>query len=151
LITDDPRRVLARRPLGVRLIVSYKAIKAFVELVPLAMEGALVGLGRALAALVSERGVHLLELGLAVDGVVSGIEGWALWRGYRWGASLVVLETAMPLPLEVLDIARTHRASRIALALLNIAVVVYLTNQIRKRRSPRAQMQEVMQMPSSGS
>jgi hypothetical protein len=56
--------------------------------------------GRALASLVSERGVHLLEMGLALDGALSAIEGWCLWRGYRWGLWLVVVATAAPLPLK---------------------------------------------------
>ncbi|HYS81710.1 MAG TPA: DUF2127 domain-containing protein, partial [Anaeromyxobacteraceae bacterium] len=91
-------------------------------------------LGRALGA-ITNRGVHLVELGLVLDGVVSAVEAWTLWRGYRWGAWLVVVATATPLPLEVAAIARSLRPWRILLAAVNVAVVVYLARQIARRRS----------------
>ncbi len=153
------RRVRAAgRDLGVRLIVLYKATKAIAQvmlaagLVALAASGELATLrdvaiqlkehvasrssllvGRALSALLSTRGLHLLEIGLVLDGILSGIEGWSLWRGYRWAEWLVVVATATPVPLEVFEIARSHRASRMVVALLNIAVVLYLARRIARR------------------
>jgi uncharacterized membrane protein (DUF2068 family) len=152
----------ARRPardLGVRLIVAYKAAKAIVEvavgtaLFLLAVSGEIATLqdatrqlethvasrwsllaARELSTVLTEHAVHLLAIGLLLDGVLSAVEGWSLWRGYRWGAWLVVLATATPLPLEVMEIARTHRASRVALALVNVAVVTYLARRIAKGR-----------------
>ena len=149
-----------RRELGVRLIVLYKVAKALLELaaaiglVVLAATGELetlrhhlahqlredlasrwsLLLGRALGAF-TNRGVHLVELGLALDGLVSAVEGWTLWRRYRWGAWLVVFATAAPLPLEVAAISRSHRPWRVLLAAVNVAVVVYLARQIVRRRS----------------
>lgn len=155
------------RPFGVRLIVLYKAVKAVVELalavglVVLAASGEVESVrelaaelrhhvasrwsllaGRALGALASARGVHLLELGLALDAALSAVEGWSLWRGYWWGEWLVVVATATPLPLELLEIARSHHLSRVlsrvALAVINAAVVVYLARRIgRERREHR--------------
>jgi uncharacterized membrane protein (DUF2068 family) len=150
----------AGRALGVRLIVLYKAVKAVAEialaigLVALAAGGELdrvhelshqlrehvasrwsLGAGRALAALLSRRGLHLVELGLALDGAISAVEGWSLWRGYRWGRWLVVFATATPLPLEVAEIARTHRLSRAVLAALNLAVVLYLARDLRRHEA----------------
>ena len=148
-----------RRELGVRLIVLYKGAKAIAEialaagLVALAASGEIATfrelaiqlkenvasrwsslLGRALATLVSERGVHLLEIGLALDGLLSALEGWSLWRRTRWGAWLVVAASSIPLPLEAVEISRAHRPWRIVLALLNVAVVVYLARWISRRR-----------------
>ena len=156
------------RDLGVRLIVLYKATKALAEialavgLVTLAATGEIAALrelavelrenlasrwslvvGRALAALVSERGVHLLEGGLALDAVVSAVEGWSLWRGYSWGAWFVVVATAIPLPLEAAEIARSHRAWRVLLAVVNLAVVVYLARRIARARSNVASSEPV--------
>lgn len=147
------------RPLGVRLIAVYKAIKAVAEvvlaiaLVALAASGEVESLrdlaarlrhdvasrwsllaGRALGALASARGVHLLELGLVLDAALSALEGWSLWRGYRWGPWLVVAATAVPLPLELVEIVRSHRASRVAIAVVNAAVVGYLAWRIRLER-----------------
>jgi uncharacterized membrane protein (DUF2068 family) len=148
------------RALGVRLIVLYKAVKAAIEiglaiaLAVLAAVGELGPLrelavqlrenlasrwslfvGRALAALASERGVHLLELGLAVDGALSAFEGWSLARGYRWGPWLVLAATALPLPLEIYEIVRTHRPSRVVLAVANAAIVLYLARDVRRRHA----------------
>ncbi len=103
-------------------------------------------LGRVLGALLSERGFHLLELGMALDAVVSAIEGWCLWRGYAWGEWVVVGATAIPLPLEVVAIVRHVRFWRVALAIVNGAVVGYLARRItmrvarqrRERRVPPA-------------
>jgi uncharacterized membrane protein (DUF2068 family) len=149
-----------QRDLGVRLIVLYKVAKGIGEialavgLVALATTGEIemlrdlahqlrenlasrwsLLLGRALAALMSQRGVHFLEIGLALDGILSTVEGWSLWRGYRWGAWLVVFATAAPLPLEVMAITRSQRPWRVLLAVINIVVVIYLAWQIAKRRS----------------
>jgi uncharacterized membrane protein (DUF2068 family) len=160
-VEPEPRR----RPseVGLRLIVAYKAVKAVAELVLAAAlvitaaSGEIAALrgfaeqlsanvasrwsamaGRAIVTLVSRRGVHLVELGLVLDGLLSVVEGLALGKGYRWGPWLVVVATATPLPLEVAEIARAPRPSRVALAVVNVAVVVYLARGIarRARRGP---------------
>lgn len=151
----------ARRDLGIRLIVAYKAVKAIGQLalaaglVALAASGRLetvrslaevlraevasrwsLMVGRALLALTSRHGLHLVELGLLVDGTFTAVEGWALWRGFRWAPWLVVLATATPLPLEVVEILRKHSAPRIAALLVNVAVVWYLARRIARTRRP---------------
>ncbi len=157
---DDPgERAPPGRALGVRLIVLYKAIKAVAEvllgvlIVVLAATGALSDVrdlavhlrehvasrwsllaGRALGAVFSTRGVHLLEVGLALDGLLSAVEGWSLWRGYRWGPWLVVAATGTPLPLEMAELARTHRISRAVALAVNLAVDVYPARRIRSER-----------------
>jgi uncharacterized membrane protein (DUF2068 family) len=149
----------ARRDLGESLIVAYKWIKAVAEVglaaavvfaasrgeldavraLALHLEHGVAGrwsvlVGRALARLVSDRGVHLVELGLALDGVVSAVEGFTLWRGYWWGRWLVVAATGSPLPVELVEVARRPTALRIAATLLNAAVVLYLARRIARRR-----------------
>lgn len=151
------------RELGIRLIVAYKAIKAVAELalavglviaaahgdieslrrLAVHLEGNVAGrwsvlVGDALAKLVSERGVHLIELGLALDAASSAVEGWTLWRGYWWSPWLVVVATGSPLPLEVAAIVRKPTAVRIVVALLNVAVVWYLARRIARRRREHA-------------
>ena len=153
-----PERVRAPGDLGVRLIVAYKGVKAVAELalavvlVVLAASGELVALrdlatqlrehlasrwsvlaGRTIGALVSDRGVHLIEIGLALDGLLSSVEAITLWRGYRWAPWLVVVATASPLPLEIAEIARTPRPSRVGLAMVNLAVVGVLARHIARR------------------
>ena len=147
------------RELGIELIVLYKVVKAAAELaaalalVVLASSGEItvlrdvahqlrtnfasrssILLGRALGALVTERGFHLLEIGVALDAVVSAVEGWSLWRGFRWAEWLVVAATATPLPLELFEIARRFNAWRVGITLVNLAVVVYLARRLAARR-----------------
>jgi uncharacterized membrane protein (DUF2068 family) len=154
----QPEGVRAPGEVGVRLIVAYKGGKAVAELilavvlVVLAASGELVALrdlatqlrehlasrwsvlaGRAIGALMSERGVHIVEIGLALDGLVSAVEAITLWRGYRWAPWLVVVATASPLPLEIAEIARTPRPSRVGLAMVNLAVVGVLARHIARR------------------
>ncbi len=148
--------------IGIRLIVLYKAAKAVAELALSAAVAAVaasgeieavrslaialeenvasrwsVAAGRLLAVVATGRGVHLLELGLALDAVSSAIEGWSLWKGYRWGPWLVVVATAVPLPLEIRAILRVPRVSRALLVVVNVAVVVYLARRIAARRRAR--------------
>jgi uncharacterized membrane protein (DUF2068 family) len=147
-----------RRDLGIELIALYKGAKALVELLLAAALFALAahgGLGdlvrlareiqahlgsrwshlaaRAIASATSGRAVHLLELGLGLDGLLSALEGFSLWRGYRFGPWLVIAATSLPIPLEVGEIVRTHRPSRFLLLLLNGAVVIYLAVRLARR------------------
>jgi len=103
---------------GVRLIVLYKAVKAVAEvalalgLLALAATGEIatvregaralrehvasrwsVALGRALASVASPHGLHLAELALLLDGALSALEGYGLWRSRAWGPWLVVAAT----------------------------------------------------------
>jgi hypothetical protein len=105
----QPETVRTPEEHGVRLIAAYKGVKAVAELalavvlVVLAASGELVAMthlathlrehlasrwsvlaGRAIGAMVSGRSVHLIEIGLALDGLVSGVEAFTLRRGYRW-------------------------------------------------------------------
>ncbi len=131
-------RPRSRREIGIRIVVLYKTAKAVVEtgaVLDLIEQnsggGWSVLIGRALATLVGPEGVHLLEIGLAIDAAMSAFEAWSLWRGYRWGSWLVTLATAIPLPFEAVEIVRQYQISRVALGLLNLVLVVYLMRRIR--------------------
>jgi uncharacterized membrane protein (DUF2068 family) len=150
-----------QREVGIRLIAGYKLAKAAAELALLGVLVALAAtgemgwlrelargmrehvasrwsleLGRLIAAVTSPRGLRLTELALLLDAALTAVEGYSLWRGYRWSAWLVVIATGLPLPLEIHAVLRTHRLSRVALAILNALVVAYLARRIA--RHPRA-------------
>lgn len=93
-----------------------------------------VATSQALYALASARAMHVLEGGLALDGMLTALEGWSLWKGYRWAPWLVVCATVIPLPWELWEIARTHSWTRVAIAIANIAVAGYLASRIKARR-----------------
>lgn len=152
----------ATRPRGVALIVVYKITKAVGQLVLAGVGAVLTLLGLAsrleqLAELVREHftGVSsqrvaslivsasshlwLVIFALAFDGVLSSIEGWALYRGFRWAPWLVVLATCALLPFEVLESVRAVRVSRVLVLVVNLAIVVYLARHaIRHMRAERA-------------
>ncbi len=161
---NAPASDASPRALGIRLIVAYKAVKAVAEfglavvLAIAAARGEIDALrrlavhlesnvagrwsvlaGHALAKLVSQRGVHLVELGLALDGVSSAFEGWSLWRGYWWGPWVVVVATGSPLPVEIVEIVRKPTVVRAVIALVNVLVVAYLARRIVHRRRERTQ------------
>jgi len=161
---EGPRRAGGpSRDVGIGLIVVYKAAKALVELALVAglvalaaggergAVGALaegvrahlasrwsVAASRALHALTSQRGIHLLEGGLFLDALLTTFEGWSLWKGYRWAPWLVVCATLLPLPWEFWEIARRGSWVRVAIATANLSVAGYLAWRITRSYQRRA-------------
>ncbi len=86
----------------------------------------------------SPRGLATIIVALVADGIVSLIEGWALWRGHWWGPWLVVVATGSLLPFEVVALVRDPHAIRLALLGVNAAIAVYLVRQARREHRGRA-------------
>jgi uncharacterized membrane protein (DUF2068 family) len=154
----------AAREAGLRAILVYKVARAVLWLVvavALTVLGALGALDRvreladalrhhlaarwslslaeALVSLLSTRVLHLVQVGLVLDAVLSAVEGWALWRGHRWGAWLVVVASALPLPLELYHLARHPSPWRLAILVANLVIVAYLFRWLgRHRHDPAA-------------
>lgn len=151
--------------LGVRAIVMYKAVKGALEI---ALSGALVALlllglagsiqhfaaglqrhfSRAwsvyLAQMVmrvaTRHRVEVTSIALVLDGLLSMVEGWALWRGHWWGPWLVVVASGSLLPFEIYEMVVHARVSRIGLFVLNLVIVVYLAkNALHEARARRAE------------
>jgi len=145
---------------GVRLIVAYKLGKAVLWLVLVAVfTAAVLGGGadelHALALGLRHHGVSawsiraanllvtattrghlaLTAVALGLDGVLSLIEGWSLWRGYTWGPWLVVIATGSLIPFELVELVRSVRLGRVLILLLNIAIVVYLGRRALAERA----------------
>jgi uncharacterized membrane protein (DUF2068 family) len=152
------------RPTGLRLIIIYKFIKAVLQVAAalLLFYGAAHGLSAKLADFAErlrEHAVHawsnvfaaaLLRFvharhslvftadALLLDAGLSGVEGWALARGYTWGEWLVVGTTSLLIPFEIRALLHHLRFGRVLLLLLNVAIVAYLVVNIRARRAARA-------------
>jgi len=147
----------AHRDTGVWLVLGYKGAKAALWLALATALGVMATTGRMdhfrelAAALhehlasrwsielaqvvvdaISPRGLRLVEVGLASDAAITLVEVWALWRGHRWGAWLVLGASALPLPLEALGLWRHPSPLRGALLLANGAVVLYLARWLRR-------------------
>jgi uncharacterized membrane protein (DUF2068 family) len=86
----------------------------------------------------SRRGLVTVVVALVADGIVSLLEGWALFHGHWWGPWLVVIATGSLLPFEVVAIARKAHAIRIILFFVNVAIVVYLARKALRDRAVRA-------------
>ncbi len=146
---------------GVKAIVAYKFTKAVLQVIAAAVlfYGAHHGLAASLARFAehlrhhavnawSNIAVHAVERFLhaphsivwtayaaLVDAVLSGVEGYALWRGYAWGEWLVVGTTSSLVPFELYALTRHLRVGRVILLALNLLIVAYLVNRARQRRA----------------
>jgi uncharacterized membrane protein (DUF2068 family) len=136
------------RPTGLRLIIAYKVVKA-----PLALLLALyltwktpsaLHVSRVLAHELSEGGAVLVKLALWLekyvtpralsrvaavawlDGALTAIEAFLLWRGHALGEWVVVVGLALLLPFEVAALAHRPSAIRAVVLLLNAGIVLYL-------------------------
>ncbi|MFT3912522.1 MAG: DUF2127 domain-containing protein [Anaeromyxobacteraceae bacterium] len=89
---------------------------------------------RALGLVAQGHRLRLVELGLAFEAALSTLEAWALHRGRRWGAWLVLVASLSPVPWEVRAIV--HRASpvRLAVLLVNLGIAAYLARGLWRER-----------------
>lgn len=158
---SDARR--NSQPAGVRLIVVYKFAKALLQLTLAATLTIVIVRGGAarlhefalalfrhgvsvwslwasklLLAVATEHRLELAALALALDAILSSIEGYSLARGYTWGPWLVVVATGSLVPWEIVEVVRTLHFGRVVVLAINLCIVVYLTSAIRRRHARRA-------------
>lgn len=129
------------------MVVAYKVGKAVIELLAvvavLVLHAALVadmgalsaglerhwlhGIGAVLAdliRLVAPAGdARLIVIALGGDALVSAVEGVLLWRGYSWARWVVLGATGLPLPWELVRLVRQPSVARLALLLVNVAIL----------------------------
>jgi uncharacterized membrane protein (DUF2068 family) len=85
--------------------------------------------------LLDDRKLKELSVGTFFYSALLITEGVGLALKQRWAEYFTIISTALLLPLEVLEIARRVSFVRIALFLVNIAVVVYLIIEVRKKQN----------------
>jgi uncharacterized membrane protein (DUF2068 family) len=86
-------------------------------------------------AKVDARKLKELSIGTFLYSAVFLTEGVGLTLRKRWAEYLTILTTASLLPLEIYEIARRFSVAKIVILLVNIAVVVYLVNEVRRTRN----------------
>jgi uncharacterized membrane protein (DUF2068 family) len=86
--------------------------------------------------LLDDRKLKQLSVGTFFYSALLITEGVGLALKQRWAEYVTIISTASLLPLEVLEIVRRVSFVRIALFLINIAVVAYLVIDVRKRHNP---------------
>ena len=160
----DPR---APRTLGIRLIITYKFVKATLMLglalwFSLDAQAAyasgqriaheliearpLLGrLGTWLHENLTQRLIERTALVAWLDGTTTALEGVLLFLGKPWGEWLVALSLALLLPFEGYALWHKPGVGKAILLLLNAAIIVYLVyerllpaHRARARRAPPA-------------
>jgi uncharacterized membrane protein (DUF2068 family) len=149
-----------QREVGVGLIVAYKLGKAALQLVGAiaiglalldgetqrlhedaarAVEHATAGWSLHLARLAfvatTARHLHLAVLGLALDGSLTLVEGWSLHKRKSWGPWLIVVATSVAVPFEVASLLKEAQPVRLAILILNVALVLYLLRRALRHRN----------------
>jgi uncharacterized membrane protein (DUF2068 family) len=89
-------------------------------------------LANALFAGTTPHVLRLTTLALVFDGLLTGVEAWALRRGHTWGPWLVVGATALLVPVEIVELVRHVTAGRALVLSGNLLVVAVLLRHARK-------------------
>lgn len=78
----------------------------------------------------------LVEFGVIVGffGLIHLVQGVGLWLKKVWAEFLSVISTAAFLPLEIIEIFHEFHLVKLVTLGLNLAIVLYLIQRIRKRR-----------------
>jgi uncharacterized membrane protein (DUF2068 family) len=76
--------------------------------------------------------LHALSAGLLAYASLFLVEGVGLMLKKRWAEWLTVVATASLVPLEVYEIFRHPRPLRVALLVVNLAIVWYLAARLRR-------------------
>jgi uncharacterized membrane protein (DUF2068 family) len=161
-----PRPPPTARASGVRAILIYKAIKASAQISlalllvvawPLGLTERLqevttwlrdhathgwairaaAGLAEWLTAGDGKRRLEFTIVALGLDGMLTGIEAWALYRARWWGPWLVVAATGSLLPFEIYELFRRPQISRVVIFVINLAILVYLARRAWGERRER--------------
>jgi uncharacterized membrane protein (DUF2068 family) len=85
-----------------------------------------------LSRLATVRWLRWSSVALALDGGINLVEAWALEKRHAWGPWLVVAVTGLFLPVEVWELWRHPRPSRVSILVGNLAILVYLTWYARR-------------------
>ena len=82
--------------------------------------------------------LRAIEFGTFFYAALHTVEGIGLILGYHWAEYLVIVATGSLIPFEIYEISRKFTAIRVALFVLNVAIVIYLIITLRKDRRERA-------------
>lgn len=114
------------------------------------LSGAAAGFGTTLLWATDPQ--HLLVMGalLTLDGVVTFVEGFALWRRLWWGPWLVVIASSLLVPFEVAGIIAHSSLLRVGMLALNLAIVGWLL-RARMLRGPELKVVHALKTGSDRS
>ncbi|MDB5296201.1 MAG: hypothetical protein JWO31_2184 [Phycisphaerales bacterium] len=114
-----------------------EAARALIDRVPHGSHGHLVHRLLAEIRLLPPTTLKVLAVGAFVYAGLYAVEGAGLLLRRRWAEWMVVVTTALLLPVEVYELARKPNAVRAAVFVLNAATVAYLVWRLRRERTIR--------------
>jgi uncharacterized membrane protein (DUF2068 family) len=79
--------------------------------------------------------IKALGLGSIIYAGLFLTEGIGLWLEKRWAEWFTVIITSSLIPIEIYEVSRRTTPLKIAVLLINIAIVVYLVHRIRNQNS----------------
>ena len=147
----------ANRPLGLKIIITYKVVKSSLVLVlaiwMTARPRSAVFVAEVIAREISEGGAmfarvgswleqHLTSSGMLnaaafawLDSLSTGAEALLLLRGHAWGEWIVVAGLAILVPIEAVSLERDPSPFKLAVLVVNAGIVAYLVRlRVRSRR-----------------
>lgn len=81
---------------------------------------------------------RIIVLFAVVYAGLRSIEGYGLWNGKRWGATIGIISVAMYLPFEFYEIFKHPSIMKAGVTVLNIGLLVYLILWKRKKATVRS-------------
>jgi uncharacterized membrane protein (DUF2068 family) len=81
--------------------------------------------------------LRAIQAGTFFYAILHLIEGIGLILERDWAGYLVVIATGSLIPFEIYEIVQKHSAVRIAVLIVNLAIVVYLVIQLKKHHAAR--------------
>ena len=95
----------------------------------------------------SRHQVTLFGIAALGYGALELVEGFGLWRRYRWAEWLTVIATSLLIPVELWELVHKPSALKAAGLAVNVLIVIYLARLVTRRdrerqRSPRGNPEE---------
>ena len=113
------------------------AVEHWVELLRLDPNNQYIDAALEKASNVTPDKIKELGLGSIIYAALFLTEGIGLWLEKRWAEWLTVIITSSLVPIELYEIYRHPSPVRIAVLLINIAIVAYLVHRIRNNKRMR--------------
>ena len=85
----------------------------------------------------SRHQVTLFGIAALGYGALELVEGFGLWRRYRWAEWLTVIATSVLIPVELYELVRKPSALKAAGLAVNILIVIYLARLVTRRGRER--------------
>lgn len=112
-----------------------RAVEHWAELLKLDPNSRYMDIAIEKASNITPDKIRVLGLGSVIYAGLFLTEGIGLWLEKRWAEWFTVIITSSLIPIEIYEVSRRTTPVKIAVLLINIAIVVYLVHRIRNQNS----------------